>query len=329
MISVVTPTFRRPEEVQGLLQNLAQQSLLPDEVILVDGAEPSETATEVAVKQYAPQMPFAVRYIRHGGGTAIQRNVGIDMAQGDLVAFIDDDVRLFPDFLQTIEKIYSADPDRAIGGVVGYRANQHFTAAGSSRWRWYKRLRLLTVFEPGRYDYHAGYPINNNLQPPFDGIRHVDFMTTACSVWRREVFDSGLRFDPFFADYGVLEDAHFALRAGRTWRLVQAGDALCEEAHSPNGRANRRKLGYKCVVNYYYVFREIAGPLNRKQKLRFWQFQAFDFFRIAISAFRRRRWSDVEELGGRLEGAWHAIKGIPANGTEPRVEVEVVRAHQS
>ena len=41
-------------------------------------------------------------------------------------------------------------------------------------------------------------------------------MSTSCAVWRREiVVDSGLRFDPFFRDFGVLEDAHFSLRARR------------------------------------------------------------------------------------------------------------------
>jgi glycosyltransferase involved in cell wall biosynthesis len=302
MISVVTPTFRRSEEVEGLLRNLAEQTLLPDEVILVDGADPNETATEDAVKQVAPTMPFAVRYIRHGGGTAIQRNVGIDDARGKLIALIDDDVRLTPGFLETIAAIYNSDTARTIGGVVGYRTNQHFTLDGSERWRWYRRLGLLKVFEPGRYDFDCGYPINNNMQPPFTGTREVDFMTTACAVWRREVFESGLRFDTFFRDYGVLEDAHFSLRAGRSWKLLQSGDAHCEELHSPNGRVDRKKIGFKSVVNYHYVFRDIAGPLTSRQTARFWIFQLFELLRVGSSAVRRRNLGDVHDVVGRLRG---------------------------
>ncbi len=108
-----------------------------------------------------------------------------------------------------------SDPANAdVGGIVGYRTNVHFTPETAQRWRLYRRLKLLREFEPGRYDFECGYPINNSLQPPFVGTREVDFMTTACAVWRKEVLDGGLRFDPFFADYGVLEDAHFSLRAG-------------------------------------------------------------------------------------------------------------------
>lgn len=301
-ISVVTPTFRRPAEVTGLLENLSKQSVLPSEVILVDGAPSDETATETAVGEIRRDLPFNVKYIRHGGGTAIQRNVGIDEASGNFIALVDDDVRLEPDFLKKILDVFREDAQNKVGGVVGYRTNQHFTLEESQRWRWYRRLRLLSVFEPGRYDFRCGYPINNNLQPRFSGTRPVDFMTTACTVWRREVFDAGLRFDRFFRDYGVLEDAHFSLRAGRVWTLLQCGDAHCEEMHSPNGRVDRRMIGYKSVVNYYFVFQQIAGPLKLAQKYRFWRYQAFEGFRVGASALRRRNWADLSDLRGRLEG---------------------------
>jgi glycosyltransferase involved in cell wall biosynthesis len=306
-ISVVTPTFRRSGEVAQLLDNLSSQTVLPDEVIIVDGAEESDTETEMTV--LAAATPFTVRYIRHNGGTAIQRNVGIDNAKGDLIAMLDDDVRLETDFFEAILEAFDADAEKKIGGMVGYRTNVHFSAEDSARWRWYRRLRLLKTFEPGRYDAKSGYPINNNMQPPFEGTRPVDFMTSACTVWRREVFDSGLRFDPFFSDYGVLEDAHLALRAKRDWELVQNGSARCIELHSPNGRVSSRKVGYKCVVNYYFVFNDTNRPLTRSQKLRFWRFQAFEFLRIAASLIRRRRWSDAEELIGRIEGTLGVARG--------------------
>src|SRR5438067_1209813 len=84
-ISVVTPTLRRPQEVAKLLQNLAGQSLRPFEFILVDGAPPGEEETRAVAETEFENLPFRCRYIRHGGGTAIQRNVGIEAAQGDFI----------------------------------------------------------------------------------------------------------------------------------------------------------------------------------------------------------------------------------------------------
>lgn len=311
-ISVVTPTLRRPEEVAGLLENLSRQTLLPFEIVLVDGAPADETQTQQVVTSIVGALPFRCQYIRHGGGTAIQRNVGIERASGRLIALIDDDIRLEANFLETMAAVF--EREKKAGGVVGYRANQHFTPMDARRWRWYRRLKLLSTYEPGKYDFLNGYPINANLQPPFTGLRDVDFMTTSCAVWRRDVFDSGLRFDPFFRDFGVLEDAHFSLRAGRRWELLQCGDARCTHLHSPNGRTDSRRLGYKCVVNYYYVFQDIVRPLSWRHKIRFWRFQAFELFRVAASALRRRRMTDLMELRGRLEGIMAVGRGIGSAG---------------
>ncbi|MEP7039292.1 MAG: glycosyltransferase [Acidobacteriota bacterium] len=309
-ISVVTPTFFRPEETIEMLENLSKQKLLPDEVVLVDGAPPEENRTEEAVKKVLHSFPFAINYIREGGGTAIQRNFGIDAAKSDFIAFVDDDVRLDSDFLFKMVEIFNNDTQKKVGGIVGYRKNKYFYTEESQRWRWYKKLNLLTTYEPGRYDFKSGYPINTSMQKPFEGTRQVDFMTTACAVWRREVFDSGLRFHPFFIDYGVLEDAHLSLLAKRKWDLLQCGDALCEEMSSPNGRVNRRKIGYKCVVNYYFVFKDIASPLSLSQKFRFWRFQMFEFFRIGSSAVRRKKWDNIQEVIGKIEGVIAIMRGI-------------------
>lgn len=310
MICVITPTLRRPQEVQGLLENLSRQSVLPQELILVDGAPDEEKATEELVRARMHDYPFRVRYIRHGGGTAIQRNVGIEAARASFIAFVDDDVRLEEDFLAVMMKAFQADGEKKLGGIVGYRKNLHFTLGERQRWRWYKRLGLLTTFVPGEYDFNCGYPINASMQPPFEGLRKVHFMTTSCAVWRQEALASGLRFDPFFRDYGVLEDAHFSLRAGRQWNLAQSGDALCTELHATGGRANRRRLGYKYVVNYYYVFHDIVRPLTWRHQWRFWRFQAFELFRIAASAARRRRYDDLLEVQGRLEGMLAVMRGL-------------------
>ena len=313
-VSVVTPTFRRPTETVGLLKNLSQQALLPLEVILIDGAPAEETDTEKAVIAAAESLPFKCHYIKHKRGTAIQRNAGIDKAVGAFIAFIDDDVRLDPEFLRTVISVFAQDEDKQVGGIVGYRTNRHFRLNEHQRWRWYRRLRLFTIYEPGRYDFQSGYPINALMQPPFKGLRKVDFMTTACAVWRREVFDSGLRFDPFFCDYGVLEDAHLSLRAGRQWKLLQCGDAHCVEMASPNGRVDRKQIGFKSVVNYYYVFQDVVRPLTWRHEVRFWRNQAFELLRITASAIRRRRRTDLMELRGRLEGFVAVARGLRSLG---------------
>lgn len=308
-ISVVTPTLRRPAEMIELLENLRRQTLLPLEWIIVDGAPPEELETETTLKPRLPELPFVCRYFRHGGGTAVQRNFGIAAATSEFIALIDDDIRMEPDFLALLATVLINDPDGTVGGVTGCISNQRVEPQTSLRWRWYRTLRLLTTYEPGRYDYQTGIPVNRYLQAPHQGLRELDFMGAGCALWRRRVFDAGLRFDLFFRDYGMLEDAHLALRARRQWKLLECGAARCVHLQSPGGRVNRRRIGYKCVVNYYYVFQDIVNPLPWRARWRFWRYQAFELFRLFTSALRRRRWADWQEVQGRLEGIYAVARG--------------------
>lgn len=305
-ISVVTPTLARPRDVRELLANLAAQTALPCEVILVDGAPAEDDRTRDVVDELAPQLPWPCRYLRHGGGTAIQRNVGIEASGGDFVAFIDDDMRLREDYFERMLEVFAGDRECRIGGVAGYITNQFLDPAKSPRWRWYRRLGLFTTYEPGRYDYQSGYPINRYLQPPHDGLREVDFMSTNNAVWRHQVFAGGLRFSEFFIGYGVLEDAHFALRAGRRWTLLECGRARCQHLRSPHGRVNSRAIARMSAVNYRFVFIDLVPRRSLSQELRFWRVQLLDLLRFCFAFLRRWDRDSLALVTGKLEGIWQA-----------------------
>jgi len=313
-ISVVTPTLGRPDEVRELLANLAAQRAPPREVVLVDGAGPEDERTREAVAELAPSLPWPCRYLRLGGGTAAQRNAGIDVCRGDLVALVDDDIRLEDDFFELMIEVFEDDAEGRVGGVTGYITNQHLDPSTSRRWRWYRRLRLFKTYEPGRYDFASGYPINRYLQPPHEDLREIDFMGAGCAVWRREVFDFGLRFSPFFTGYGVLEDAHLALRAGRRWRLLENGRARCLHLRTPGGRADARQLGWMSAVNYRYVFIDLVRWRTLAQELRFWRVQALDLVRFTAALVRRPSRDGLALIAGKLAGLVAAARLRPEGG---------------
>lgn len=316
-ISVVTPTLDRPREVGTLLRSLAAQRHLPYEVLLVDAGPPGMDATSDVVRALAPGLPFAVRHVRRGGGTAVQRNIGIEMATGTHVAFIDDDMVLDPGFFAETLRIF-ADSEERVAAVAGYIVNQHLDPALSPRWRWYRRLRLFGTYEPGRFDYSSGYPINRYLQPPHDGVREIDFMGTNCAVWRREPFDAGLRFSPFFVGYGVVEDAHLALTArNRGWRILECGRARCEHHHSPRGRSSSRVVARRTAVNYRFLFVDVQPRRSLGQEYRWWRVQAVDFVRYLAAATRGGRAGDWSGVLGKLEGIILATRVRPGAVAPP------------
>ncbi len=305
--SIVTPTFYRFKELPDYFKSIEEQVFLPFEVILIDGAPLEEIRSEEFVNKYKETSKLNIKYYRYTGGTAIQRNYGIEKVTGDIVIFIDDDVRIDQNFILELNKVYENDIPQIVGGVTGIRTNVIFDINKSKRWKWYKWFNFFKEYRPGYYDYKTGYPINNSGYPIFSGIREVDFMTTACTSYRTPILKK-IKFNDFFIGYGVLEDAHLALKVKKAgYKLFQCGDAKAIELSSQSGRSNSRIIAERTAINYYFVFKDICGPLTIKMKYRFIRFQLFEWLRAFIDIFRFRTKRSVEYFYGKTVGIYKVI----------------------
>jgi glycosyltransferase involved in cell wall biosynthesis len=101
-ISVVIATYNRAALLAGALQSLAKQTLDPSlfEIVVVDNASTDETPAAVAgFQDKHPELTTQlVSEPRLGPGLA--RNTGSERAKGYLLAFLDDDARAEPDWLE-------------------------------------------------------------------------------------------------------------------------------------------------------------------------------------------------------------------------------------
>lgn len=115
-ISICIATHRRPERLRALLEDLARQQLLPREVVVVDN-DAFGSARAVVESARTDTAPFPIRYeIQPQKNIALTRNRTVALAQGDWLAFIDDDERAPPGWLQRLADTatrFSAD------GVLG------------------------------------------------------------------------------------------------------------------------------------------------------------------------------------------------------------------
>lgn len=101
-ISVCIATYQRTDRLQALLSDLAVQRLRPLEVVVVDNdAEGSARAVVKAMR--ASRLPFPLLYdIQPRKNIALTRNRTVELAQGDWLAFIDDDERASPRWLERL-----------------------------------------------------------------------------------------------------------------------------------------------------------------------------------------------------------------------------------
>ena len=118
-ISLCIATHRRPERLAVLLGDIAQQDVLPNDVVIVDN-DASGSAREVVERFLTSGAPFPVRYdIQPVRGIALTRNRTVQLATSDWIAFIDDDERPPRSWLrQMVEAATRYEADGILGPVV-------------------------------------------------------------------------------------------------------------------------------------------------------------------------------------------------------------------
>ena len=116
-ISVVIPTFNRPEQIKACMKSLSMLEYPRDafEVIVVDDGSP-QPVLERRNEETADLNLAVVRQNRKGPAQA--RNAGLEKARGTLVAFTDDDCRPRPGWLTALAAAHKQYPEAAFAGPV-------------------------------------------------------------------------------------------------------------------------------------------------------------------------------------------------------------------
>lgn len=90
MISIVIPTYNRARYLSRAIDSVLDQTLPPDELIIVDDGSTDNTAGIVA--GVTSRASFPVHFIRQENkGASSARNLGIQQARGDILCFLDSD----------------------------------------------------------------------------------------------------------------------------------------------------------------------------------------------------------------------------------------------
>jgi glycosyltransferase involved in cell wall biosynthesis len=177
--SVVICTYNRERFLPGTLDSVAGQTVPADrfEVVLVNNGSTDRTA-EIAAGFRDSHPHHSFRYVMEPEqGLSFARNRGIRESAGDIVVFIDDDVRLEPDYLERLDAHYAADAALMANGTrvkVGYEGR---------RPDWMSRFLEPLVghhdFGARKRPYPSGkYPVGCSMAFRRETLRHVgDFRT--------------------------------------------------------------------------------------------------------------------------------------------------------
>ena len=151
-ISVCICTYRRPEVLRHLLLDLADQKtqgLFTYSVVVVDNDRAQSAKAVVMDVAENSRIPI-VYCVEAAQSIARARNLAIERADGDFVAFIDDDERPISEWLLALLKLCT---ERGVDGVLG-PVKPHFDSTPP---RWITRGRFYE-----RADYPTGFAIDGD-----------------------------------------------------------------------------------------------------------------------------------------------------------------------
>lgn len=245
-ISAIVPTIGRVDSLNALLESLASQTCRVEEVIVASAdretCELIAGNTSLAVQCIAVLPPNAVR----------QRMAAIEIARGDYLLLLDDDVVLEPDCVQHMIALLENNDD--VAAVTADFNNQPWPEP-TRIWQLYLRhiLKLERQAWQGRV---VGPLLRFGFNPVPDSPRPMEWLGSGSSLVRRSAFASAGGFSDFFLHRCTInEDVDLGLKLRRAGRIMFCPDARMAHHHAPGGRVTRFLAAEDDLFNRYFILR--------------------------------------------------------------------------
>lgn len=326
--SLIICTYQRPEALITLLESVKQQSLYPDQIIIVDGSLDTQTK-EVLSKNSFKNLEYYLVSPQERGLTK-QRNFGIDKVflNNDIVCFLDDDIVLTPAYFATLLSTYTKHPDAL--GAGGYIINEDNWKAVSEN---YKAPNNEYVYDGYARSDGSRFVLRKKLYldanrapahlPDFAHGRSVSFLPPSGKIYPVEQFMGGVasykleslqeqKFSEYFEGYGLYEDADYTLRLSQKGPLYVNTAAQLYHFHDPDGRPNKYSYGKMVIRNGWYVWRVRHPKPSIKARLK-WNFTALllTVIRYTNALKGSSKKAALTEALGRTIGWWSLLINKP------------------
>jgi len=246
-LCVIIPTHNRLRELRRTLSGLAEQTVTPERVIVIDDGSPDAVFSELAAFCQSLDLPVLLLKNASKKGPAAARNTGILQAQEDLILFINDDTRpASTTFIEQHLRFADTHPDdMALGKLAWAPETPNPILFG----RWMKRA----TFDVGYDGLQAGdlLPFNKfctaNVQVPRDFLRDC-------------LFDEGFPF----AAYEDIELGYRLAQQGRQLRYNPGALIYHDHAYTPEMVIGRQQAAGASFAYLLAIHPELASVSRPK-----------------------------------------------------------------
>jgi GT2 family glycosyltransferase len=191
--------------------------------------------------------------------TSAQRNAGARRAGSDLVLFLDDDVRLPPDYVAVLMARWEAAGREAFGGMAGTPA---VVPRQSRAGRFLRRVAMLNYVDPSAPAMTLRRSGNLRYVPEPRGPVVVPALGAGATLYRADLALT-CPFDERFEGYAPGEDLEMAWRAGRRARLLQTPEVKWTHLWHPRERSSAERWNVRGRCETYFRLRRLdRSPLT-------------------------------------------------------------------
>lgn len=284
-ISVIIPVYGVEKHISKCIESIKNQTFTNFEAILInDGTKDNSVA--VAEDAIAGDERFIILH-KENGGQGSARNLGLDKARGDYIAFIDSDDYVEPRFLQAMyEKIIAEDADVCTCGVKLLD----------------EKLTVQKLFQSNPANYLKRK----------DCLNVCFFISNwfPDKLFKRSVFDD-LRFD---LNVRTFEDAHLLFRVVYGKKLTSVDEYLYNYIQHQGSTSNDLKPSYLqdrvAVKNKQLEFAKEHGVDDAKYLLQVY-LKTFVFFCITtFSRYSKNYPEDIKKLKVEIDSDKFTFKNI-------------------
>lgn len=240
-VSLVITTFNWPEALSLVLSSVANQTRIPDEVIIADDG--SGVETQLIIERWAVRLPITHAWLPNADFRAARaRNLALLKAKSDYVVMVDGDCLLPPTFID--HHLRLASSDRVVAGsryLIDAEATTKILKAADSP------NILSSLFQSSKFRHL-----------PFGWLRDIrpwawKVVRTCNLALPREAVTLVAGFNESYVGWGR-EDSDFVIRLLRSGFSIRSGRFAVCVAHLHHDENSRESLSkndslFREVVN--------------------------------------------------------------------------------
>ena len=220
-----------------------------------------------------------------------------------LVGYLDDDVSLEEDAVESMLRFWESSPD-SLGGSSFNITNNPVT-----RETWLTRLFLIKFFnklfliDDGRQGAVLRSGINTMASPVLEDV-YTNWLCGGATIWRRQIFDE-FKYDEWFEGWAYVEDVDFSFAVSKKYKLAVVHSAKLQHSPPPYDSKKRLSFGDTLTKQRYYLVKKHP---ELSIALFYWSSLGQILFGF-LYGIRKRNMEPIQVALGTLKGLFNIARG--------------------